>query len=93
MSSLSCDTSQNVTTWTDLRIAPIFSIWVTGTLGAAFPILAYRSSVTRVPRTLFEYVFSAWYQVHHSQIAQVRQISRFWCHHRHSIYPPPSPRH
>ena len=54
MSSLSCDTSGNVTGWTDLRVAPIFTIWVTGTLSAAFPILAYHSSLTRVPRTLFE---------------------------------------
>ena len=57
MSFLSCDTvaSGNVTTWADLRIAPVFIIWVTGTLSAAFPILACRSSVTRVPRTVFEY--------------------------------------
>jgi hypothetical protein len=64
MSFLSCDTTGgNVATWTDLRIAPVFTIWVTGTLSAAFPILAYRSSVTRVriPRTLFEYALSAWY--------------------------------
>jgi solute carrier family 39 (zinc transporter), member 1/2/3 len=64
MSFLSCDTTGgNVATWTDLRIAPVFTIWLTGTLSAAFPILAYRSSVTRVriPRTLFEYAFPAWY--------------------------------
>ena len=64
MSFLSCDTTGgNVATWTDLRIAPVFTIWVTGTLSAAFPILAYRSSVTRVriPRTLFEYALPAWY--------------------------------
>jgi zinc transporter 1/2/3 len=60
MSFLSCDTSGNVTTWTDLHIAPVLIIWVTGTLSAAFPILAYRSSVTRVPRALFEYVFLCW---------------------------------
>lgn len=55
MSSLSCDTSGDVTPWTDLHIAPIFIIWFTGTLSAAFPILAYHSSVARVPRTLFEF--------------------------------------
>ena len=95
MSFLSCDTaaSGNVTTWTDLRISPVFTIWVTGTLSAAFPILACRSSVTRVPRTLFEYAFlpSTFFISH--KLAQVRQISRLWCHHRHSIYSPPPPRH
>jgi solute carrier family 39 (zinc transporter), member 1/2/3 len=70
MSILSCDTSGKVATWTDLRIAPVIAICVAGTLSAAFPILAYRSSVTRVrvPRTLFEYVFPAWYPLFLSQI-------------------------
>jgi hypothetical protein len=67
MSFLSCDTSGNGTTSTDLRIAPVLAIWVTGTLSVAFPILAYRSSVSRVPRTLFEYAFPAWCNFHHSQ--------------------------
>ena len=68
MSSLSCDTSGDVTAWTDLRIPPVFTIWVTGTLSTAFPIIAYRSSVTRVSRNLFEYAFLAWCPFHHSQI-------------------------
>jgi hypothetical protein len=64
ISFLSCDTSGNVTTWTDLRVAPVSTIWVTSTLSAAFFILAYRSSVARVPRTLFEYAFPAWFHFH-----------------------------
>ena len=66
----SCDAGGNVATWTlpDLRIAPVLTIWVTGTLSVAFPILAYRSSVARVPRTLFEYAFPVWFYFHLSQI-------------------------
>ena len=69
MSFSSCDTSGNVTTWTDLPMAPVFIIWVTGTLCAAFPIFAYHSSVTRVPRTLFECAFPPWCHFHYSQIS------------------------
>jgi hypothetical protein len=57
MSLFGCDIIGHVTTWIDLQIAPVPTIWVTGTLSATFPILAYRSSVNRVPRTLFEYAF------------------------------------
>jgi hypothetical protein len=63
MSFSSCDSSGSVAIWTDdtdLRIAPIFTIWAIGTLGAAFPILVHRSParVTRIQRTTFEYVFT-----------------------------------
>jgi len=68
MSFLGCDTIGNVTTLTDLQLAPVLTIWVTGTLSVAFPILAYRSSVNRVPRTLFEYAFPTWCHFHLSQI-------------------------
>ena len=95
MSFSSCDRSGNATTWTwtDLRIAPVFAIWIAGTLSAAFPILSFRSPVTRVPRTLFEYAFPLSFLFRLSQLTQVRQISRFWCHYRRGICPPPSPRH
>ena len=97
MSFFSCDMNGNVPSWTDLRLAPapVFTIWITGTLSAAFPILlAYRSSVTRVPRALFEYAFPLPDVISFShKLAQVRQISRFWFHHRHSIYTPPRSRY
>jgi hypothetical protein len=93
MSSLSCDTSGNVTAWTDLRIPPVFTIWVTGTLSAAFPILAYRSSVTRVPRTLFEYAFPAWCHFHHSQTGagspNISVLVSSSPHHLSTSFPPP----
>jgi len=56
MSFLNCDSSGGATTWTEIRISPVFAIWVTGTLGAAFPILAHRSCLTRIPSAIFEYV-------------------------------------
>jgi hypothetical protein len=58
LSACDSDTSGDATAWTtDLRSA-VFTIWVTGTLSVAFPILSYyRSSAIRVPRKLFEYVF------------------------------------
>jgi zinc transporter 1/2/3 len=39
----------------DLRFAPVFTIWITGMFSAAFPILAHRSRVIRIPRTIFEF--------------------------------------
>ena len=93
MSSLSCDTGGNVATWTDLRIAPIFTIWVTGTLSVAFPILAYRSSMTPVSRTLFEYAFPAWCHFHHSQIGtgspSISVLVSSSLHHLSTSSPPP----
>ena len=47
-------------TLTDLRIAPVLTLWITGTLGAAFPILAHSSRTKHIPRTIFEYIFAAW---------------------------------
>jgi hypothetical protein len=94
MSSLSCDRGGNVTAWTDLRTVPIFTIWVTGTLSAAFPILAYRSFVTRrVPRTLFEYGFPAWCRFYHSQIGtgslNISVLGLLSPHHLSTSSPPP----
>jgi hypothetical protein len=94
MSFLSCDTSGNVTTSTDLRIAPVLAIWVTGTLSAAFPILACRSSVTRVPRTLFEYAFPAWCNFHRSQFGtgspNISVLVSSSPQHLSTCFPPPS---
>lgn len=57
MSSINYDSRRSATTLIGLYIAPVFTIWTTGTLGAAFPILAHRSRVIRIPRTIFEYIF------------------------------------
>ena len=97
MSFLICDMSEDVATWSDLRVAPVFAIWVVGSLSAAFPILAHRSSVARVrvPRTLFEYAFLCIlivFFLSRQILAQVRQIFQFWRHYRHGVYPPPFPR-
>ena len=59
MSSVNCSSSSSAATLTDLRIAPVLTLWVVGTLGVTFPILAYSSRVTHIPRNIFEYVFSA----------------------------------
>lgn len=59
MSSVNCDSSGGASTLTGLRIASVFTIWITSTFSAAFPILAHRSRVIRIPRTIFEYFLTA----------------------------------
>jgi len=54
MSSANCDASGSAPALTDLRIAPLLTLWITGTLGAAYPILAHSSGATHIPRTIFE---------------------------------------
>ena len=59
MSSMNCDSRGGAATLTDLRIASVFTIWITGTFSAVFPILAHCSYVIRIPRTAFEYFFTS----------------------------------
>ena len=88
-----CDASGSATTLTDLRIAPVLTLWITGTLGAAFPIIAHSSRATHIPRTIFEYILTPRCYFVSYKLAQVCQIFRLWCHHLHSVYPPPHPRY
>ena len=54
-------TTGSASTLTDLGIAPVLTLWITGTLGAAFPILAHSSRTKHIPRTIFEYIFAVLY--------------------------------
>ena len=93
MSSVNCSSSSSAATLTDLRIAPVLTLWVVGTLGVTFPILAYSSRVTHIPRNIFEYVFSARCHFASYKLAQDCQIFWLWCHNLHSVYPPPRARY
>ena len=93
MSFVNCDTSGSAPVLTDLRIAPLLTLWITGTLGAAFPILAHSSGATHIPRTIFEYVFTTRCHFGSYKLAQLNQIFWLWCDHLYSVYPPPRPRY
>ena len=49
-----CGSGGGSTDYTGLRIASIFIIWVGGTAGTLFPILAKRTSL-KVPQSVFEF--------------------------------------
>ncbi|KAF8262618.1 ZIP-like iron-zinc transporter [Lactarius quietus] len=53
--SLNCGSGGGATTHTGLRIASVFIIWVCGTFGANFPIIAHRSSLVTLPHSVFEF--------------------------------------
>ena len=93
MSSVNCGSSSSAATLTDLRIAPALALWIIGTSGVTFPILAYSSRVTHIPRDIFKYVFTARCHFISDKLAQDRHIFWLWCHTLHSIYPPPRSRH
>jgi hypothetical protein len=93
MSSVNCGSSNSAATLTDLRIVPALALWIIGTLGVTFPILAYSSRVTHIPRDIFKYVFTARCHFISDKLAQDRQIFWLWCHTLHSVYPPPRSRH
>ncbi|KAI0306097.1 ZIP-like iron-zinc transporter [Multifurca ochricompacta] len=53
--SLNCGAGGGSTSFTGLRIASVFIIWVCSTFGAVFPIIARRSSFVPVPHSIFEF--------------------------------------
>ncbi|KAH9006712.1 ZIP-like iron-zinc transporter [Lactarius deliciosus] len=52
---LNCGSGGGATTYTGLRIASVFVIWVCSTLGSTFPIIAHRSSFVSLPHSVFEF--------------------------------------
>ncbi|KAH9028558.1 ZIP-like iron-zinc transporter [Lactarius hengduanensis] len=52
---LNCGSGGGATTYTGLRIASVFIIWVCSTLGSTFPIIAHRSSFVSLPHSVFEF--------------------------------------
>jgi zinc transporter 1/2/3 len=54
-SSVNCGSGGGATTYTGLRIASVFIIWGCSTFGANFPIIAHRSSLVSLPKSVFEY--------------------------------------
>ena len=86
-------TSGSTTNLTDLRIASVLTLWITGTLGAAFPIIAHSSHATHIPRTIFEYIFTSRCYFLSYKLAQVCQIFRLYCHNLCSVYTPPRTRY
>jgi hypothetical protein len=52
----SCGNAENEDTYFGLRIASLFIILVTSTLGAVFPVLASRLRFLSVHKSVFEYV-------------------------------------
>ena len=52
--SVNCGSGGGATTYTGLRIASVFIIWVCGTFGANFPIIAHRSSLVTLPHSVFQ---------------------------------------
>ncbi|KAJ7774041.1 ZIP-like iron-zinc transporter [Mycena metata] len=54
-SDLACGNVDNADTYFGLRVASVFIIWVCGTSGTLFPVLARRSSWLHVPKSLFEF--------------------------------------
>ncbi|KAI0251760.1 Zinc/iron permease [Lactifluus subvellereus] len=55
MSSVNCGSGGGATTFKGLRIASLFIIWFGSTLGASFPIIAHRSGLVHVPRSVFDF--------------------------------------
>jgi len=54
-SSLNCGSGGGATTYTGLRIASVFIIWGCSSFGANFPIIAHRSSLVSLPKSVFEF--------------------------------------
>ncbi|KAH9056715.1 ZIP-like iron-zinc transporter [Lactarius vividus] len=52
---LDCGSGDGATTYTGLRIASVFIIWMGSTLGSTFPIIARRSSFVSLPHSVFEF--------------------------------------